>query len=282
MNGRSCEASSASILIISLFSSSCNSRMRLFASTTSAGSIYTVFPDALSSCTIPGSLLLFIGATGRTSLPSRIAGDASESSMPSDMALVITRRNAALTVPLMEDSDLRMVASAGEALSLTLPKRSRIRSISLRLCSKVSILDAIESSSGKRLSPSSSLRVLKKRLVVSMHSNAFATASISSGAQEMPGTFSDLSTVAASPQLFPGMASSPRAIPVISCTAIKLLLTNEKSVEKAISFALILAPAVVQRFATDSLTLSKPILFSNESGYIIMQNYIKMLWQSNS
>ena len=48
--------------------------MRLLTSTTSAGSINTVLPEALSSWTIPESLRLCIGATGITRRPSRMVG----------------------------------------------------------------------------------------------------------------------------------------------------------------------------------------------------------------
>ena len=69
--------------MISFLSSPSSSRTRLFASTTSVGSIKTVLPVALSSCTIPLILRFRVGMTGITSLPSRRVGVTSFSTMPS-------------------------------------------------------------------------------------------------------------------------------------------------------------------------------------------------------
>ena len=71
MWGRSSAATAISMRTSSRCSSMWSSRSRLLASTTSAGSMKTVLPDADSSWTMPGMRRLFIGATGTTRRPSR-------------------------------------------------------------------------------------------------------------------------------------------------------------------------------------------------------------------
>ena len=116
--------------MISRFSSASSSRMRLFASTTSAGSMNTVFPLADSSCTIPPILRLSAGATGITRRPSRIVGEASFSTSPSACALRRILFNVR-EIPLeVRARSPRMRAKAGEALSLTVPNLSMIISMS--------------------------------------------------------------------------------------------------------------------------------------------------------
>lgn len=72
--GRTLLVKSVRMRMISFLSSPSSSRTRLFASTTSVGSIKTVLPVALSSCTIPLILRFRVGMTGITSLPSRRVG----------------------------------------------------------------------------------------------------------------------------------------------------------------------------------------------------------------
>ncbi len=74
MCGLISSANAVSILTVSRRSSSCSSRILLLASTISAGSMYTVLPDADSSCTMPLMRRLFIGGTGITRRPSRTDG----------------------------------------------------------------------------------------------------------------------------------------------------------------------------------------------------------------
>ena len=72
--GRIMIEKSVRIRMISRRSSPSNSRILLFASTTSAGSMKTVLPVDDSSCTIPLIFRFNPGATGMTSLPSRMVG----------------------------------------------------------------------------------------------------------------------------------------------------------------------------------------------------------------
>ena len=72
--GRMTAEKSVRIRMISRRSSPSSSRILLFASTTSAGSIKTVLPVDDSSCMIPFIFRLSPGATGMTSLPSRMVG----------------------------------------------------------------------------------------------------------------------------------------------------------------------------------------------------------------
>ena len=72
--GRSSSENTVRMRIISLRSAASSSRTLLLASTTSAGSMNTVFPVADSSCTIPLILRFSPGATGIISRPSRRVG----------------------------------------------------------------------------------------------------------------------------------------------------------------------------------------------------------------
>ena len=74
IEGRRVLENSVRIRMISRRSSPSSSRIRLLASTTSAGSINTVFPLADSSWTIPLILRFNPGATGITNRPSRMVG----------------------------------------------------------------------------------------------------------------------------------------------------------------------------------------------------------------
>ena len=83
MCGRSSSLNTVRIRTISRRSAASSSRTLLLASTTSVGSMNTVFPVADSSCTIPLILRFTPGATGITSRPSRTAGVTSLSTNPS-------------------------------------------------------------------------------------------------------------------------------------------------------------------------------------------------------
>jgi len=84
MEGRNVLENVVRIRMISRRSSPSSSRMRLLASTTSAGSMNTVLPLADSSWTIPLILRFSPGATGITNRPSRMVGVTSLSTYPSD------------------------------------------------------------------------------------------------------------------------------------------------------------------------------------------------------
>ena len=139
--GRIQSVSSFRILIISRCSALCNSRMRLLDSTTSVGSINTVFPVADSSCIMPRNLRFKDGATGMTSLPSRMVGVTSLSISPSRCAVeIMVRRECEIPLLALSISE-RMRASSGEALSLILPYLFRMASARFTI-------------SGKRTTPS--------------------------------------------------------------------------------------------------------------------------------
>ena len=130
--GRTSSVKAIRIFTISLRSSLSNSRTRLLASTTSAGSIKTVFPDADSSCTIPFNFRLKAGATGITNRPSRMVGLTSFSTNPSDCA---ARNIAFRLLEIPPDTwviSLRIRFSSGDALSLMRPYLSSILSIRVR------------------------------------------------------------------------------------------------------------------------------------------------------
>ena len=98
--------------------------MRLFASTTTSGSIKTVLPLADSSCTIPFIFRLKAGATGIIKRPSRMVGVTSLSTTPSDCAarrMDCRLRDIPLIVIVIS---LRICDRVEEALSLTLPNLS--------------------------------------------------------------------------------------------------------------------------------------------------------------
>ena len=110
--------------IISLFSSPSSSRMRLFASTTSSGSIKIVFPEADSSWTIPLIRRFKAGATGITSRPSRMVGVTSLSTNPSDCAPLRILFKVCEMLFEVRLSSLRICKSVVEALSFIRPNLS--------------------------------------------------------------------------------------------------------------------------------------------------------------
>ena len=126
MNGRNWLENSIRIRIISRRSSPSSSRIRLLASTTSAGSMNTVFPLADSSCTIPFIFLFKAGATGITRRPSRMVGVTSLSTTPSDCALRNMLFKERDILPIVLASSLRMRANSVEALSLIFPYGDRM------------------------------------------------------------------------------------------------------------------------------------------------------------
>ena len=122
--------------IISRRSSPSNSRMRLLASTTSAGSMKTVFPVADSSCTIPLIFRFNPGATGITSRPSRMVGVTSLSTYPSAWALRRIACRLREMLPVVDANSRRIRRSSDDALSLIFPNLSRILLIRLISCGK--------------------------------------------------------------------------------------------------------------------------------------------------
>ena len=119
--GRTSSVNSVRMRITSRRSSPSSSRMRLLASTTSAGSMKTVFPVADSSCTIPLMRRFSAGTTGITSRPSRTVGFTSLSTMPSACAERSIEFSVRDMLPVVAASSRRILASAGEALSLIFP-----------------------------------------------------------------------------------------------------------------------------------------------------------------
>ena len=119
--------------ITSRRSSASSSRMRLLASTTSAGSMKTVLPVADSSCTIPLMRRFSAGTTGITSRPSRTVGFTSLSTMPSACAERSMELSVRDMLPVVEANSRRMPARVGDALSLifpnllTMPSMRRVR-----------------------------------------------------------------------------------------------------------------------------------------------------------
>ena len=84
--GRNSSENTVRIRMISRRSAASSSRTLLLASTTSAGSINTVFPVADSSCTMPLILRFMPGATGIIRRPSRNVGATSCATRPSRWA----------------------------------------------------------------------------------------------------------------------------------------------------------------------------------------------------
>ena len=129
MCGRMVDVTAVRMRIISRRISLSSSRMVLFASTISAGSMNTVLPVADSSCTMPRILRLYIGDTGITRRPSRTDGATSLSTYPASRADTRMRRS----IPLMLDVVLAMLrrssSSCGDALSRMLPNLSIIPDI---------------------------------------------------------------------------------------------------------------------------------------------------------
>ena len=140
--GRISLENSVRILIISLRSSPSSSLILLLASTTSAGSMKTVFPVADSSCTIPLIFLFMPGATGITSLPSRTVGVTSLSTKPSDCACLNIEFRLRDMLPAVDDSSRRIDKSCGEALSLIFPNLSSILLIFDVSCGKTMMSSA--------------------------------------------------------------------------------------------------------------------------------------------
>ena len=135
--GRTCWANSVRMRIISLRSSPSSSRILLFASTTSVGSMKTVLPEADSSWTIPLIFLFMPGNTGITNLPSRMAGVTSFSTSPSLCAARSILYKVRDMLPSVLLSSCRILASSVEAESLILPNLSRIWSIRWISCGNV-------------------------------------------------------------------------------------------------------------------------------------------------
>ena len=129
--GRTVAENSVKIRMISLRSSASSSRMRLLASTTSAGSMKTVLPVADSSCTIPLIFRFKPGATGITRRPSRMVGVTSLSTNPSACAFRRMACKLREMLPVVEANSRRIRRSSEEALSLILPYLSRILLIRL-------------------------------------------------------------------------------------------------------------------------------------------------------
>ena len=127
--GRIIFAISLSMRMTSRRSSASSSRILLFASRTSVGSMKTVFPDADSSCTMPCILRFREGTTGITSRPSRIAGETSLSTSPSLFALFSIEFNVRDILPRSPCSSRLSLANSGDAVSRRLPRLSIICSI---------------------------------------------------------------------------------------------------------------------------------------------------------
>ena len=126
IEGRSRLENSTKMRIISRRSSPSSSRMRLLASTTSAGSINTVLPLADSSCTIPFIFRFRAGTTGITSRPSRIVGATSLSTIPSDCALRKMLFSEREMLPIVLANSRRIRASSADALSFIFPYGERM------------------------------------------------------------------------------------------------------------------------------------------------------------
>ena len=127
--GRTRAANSVSILIISRRSSASSSLIRLLASTTSAGSMNTVLPEADSSCTIPRMRRFRPCVTGITNRPSRMAGVTSLSTKPSLCAERSMPWSVRDMPPSVRASSRRIAASWGEALSFIRPNLSSMPSM---------------------------------------------------------------------------------------------------------------------------------------------------------
>ena len=127
MWGRIKSDTSVRILTISRLISPSVSRMRLLASTISSGSMKMVLPVADSSCTIPFTLRLCIGATGSTRRPSRTDGAVSASKMPLVLPCAMTLRMIPLIPAVVDAIFLLKSSNRGEALSFTLPNLSSMR-----------------------------------------------------------------------------------------------------------------------------------------------------------
>ena len=154
--------------IISRRSSASNSRIRLLASTTSAGSINTVLPVADSSCTIPLIRRLRAGATGITNRPSRTVGFTSFSTIPSACADRKIEFNVRDMLPVVAANSRRILAKDGDALSLILPNLPTILSIRRTRAGKLCTSAAKASKQGYLLSlfSSSSTSLRRKNTTI--------------------------------------------------------------------------------------------------------------------
>ena len=146
--GRTVAENSVRMRMISRRSSPSSSRMRLLASTTSAGSINTVFPVADSSCTIPLILRFMPGATGMTRRPSRMVGVTSLSTYPSDCAARRILLRLREMLPVVAESSRRIRKSSAEALSFIFPNLSRMLSIRAISCGNTKISPASSRKAG--------------------------------------------------------------------------------------------------------------------------------------
>lgn len=122
--------------MISLRSSPSSSLTRLLASTTSVGSMNTVLPVALSSCTIPFILRFRVGMTGMTSRPSRRVGVTSFSTTPSLCAARSMPYSVREMLPSVFANSRRICSNSGVALSRILPNLSSIWSMRCISCGK--------------------------------------------------------------------------------------------------------------------------------------------------
>ena len=123
--------------ITSRRSSASSWRTLLFASTTSVGSINTVLPVALSSCTIPFILRFSCGCTGITNRPSRMAGAASLSTSPSRWAACSIVYNVREMLPWVFSKSCRIPANVIDAESFIFPNLSSIESMRRSMAGKV-------------------------------------------------------------------------------------------------------------------------------------------------
>ena len=134
--------------ITSRRSSASSWRTLLFASTTSVGSINTVLPVALSSCTIPLILRFSCGCTGITSRPSRMAGAASLSTSPSRWAACSIVYNVREMLPCVFSKSFRIPASVIDAESFIFPNLSNIESMRRSMAGKVTTFSVSLCSAG--------------------------------------------------------------------------------------------------------------------------------------
>ena len=273
--GRNSLATDVRIRMISRRSSICSSRMRLFVCTTSAGSINTVLPDADSSCTIPEIFRLCIGGTGITIRPSRIDGAVSGSIRPAATADAITLRMAAAMLPAAAASDLLISASAAEAESLILPKRSRTRSMTASGAGNDTSPSTTLSRRGYRPSV---LALTKNASISPIACNVDRNTGSSSAAGKVPGILIAETMERTSPACPNGnrSPSAERMIDSISAVESNFCSTSAKSEEKVI-LSHISAPIGDRHFAfTAARTEAKPILFSKlVGGYIIRKSRLQ-------
>ena len=141
---------------ISLRSAASSSRTLLLASTTSAGSMNTVFPVADSSWTMPLILRFSPGATGIIRRPSRRVGATSWATRPSrwvECSIVYKVREID---PAVCSISWRIPASVIDAESLILPNLSKMESMRRMIAGNVSTSSAMRCRAGYRNSGFSS------------------------------------------------------------------------------------------------------------------------------